>query len=163
MRKCLAIVPLAALTIPAGPALAQSSASTSAIAPVPSKPTVRYDPRLPELASPGPTTGEARMAIFTAVRKQVQPCADRQVIPAPEAAQITAVVQLNLQRDGSLANFRIVGHNGITEANQRYVPRVDAAVEAIFTGCTPFRGLPPELYDVPGGWRTLKFNYRLKN
>ena len=108
-------------------------------------------------------TGDALMNITTAVKRQVQPCADRQVSPAAEASQIIAVVQLRLKPDGRLESVRIVDHKGVNESNQRYVARVDDAVEAIFAGCTPIRGLPPELYDVPRGWRSLKFNYRLTN
>lgn len=108
-------------------------------------------------------TGAAQANILTAIKRQVQPCADRQVIPAPEARQIYAMVQLTLNRDGSLASVRIVGHEGVTDDNRRYVARVDDAVEAIFAGCTPIRGLPPELYDVPRGWRSLKFRYRMNS
>lgn len=108
-------------------------------------------------------TGPAQQNILSAIKRQVQPCADRQVIPAPEARQIYAMVQLTLKRDGSLESVRIVGHEGVNEGNARYVPRVDDAVEAIFAGCTPIRGLPPELYDVPRGWRSLKFRYRMNS
>lgn len=108
-------------------------------------------------------TGDALMNITTAIKRQVQPCADRQVVPAPEASQIIAVVQLKLRPDGALDSVRIVDHKGVNESNQRYVARVDDAVEAIFAACTPIRGLPAELYDVPRGWRSLKFNYRLTN
>ena len=108
-------------------------------------------------------TGAAKQNIMSAILRQVQPCADRQVIPAPEARQIYAMVQLTLRRDGSLESVRIVDHIGVTDENRRYVPRVDDAVEAIFAGCTPIRGLPPELYEVPGGWRSLKFRYRMNS
>ena len=106
-------------------------------------------------------TGDAQQNILSAIKRQVQPCADRQVIPAPEARQILAMVQLKLKPDGSLQSVQIVGHEGVNDSNQRYVARVDDAVEAIFAGCTPIRGLPPELYDVPRGWRSMKFRYRL--
>lgn len=108
-------------------------------------------------------TGPALANITSAILRQVQPCADRQVIPAPEASQIIAIVQLRLNPDGSFAGLRILRHEGTTDANQRYVARVDDAVEAIFAGCTPIRGLPPELYDVPRGWRSITFRYRLTN
>ena len=108
-------------------------------------------------------TGPALANITSAIVRQVKPCADRQVIPAPEASQILAIVQLRLNPDGSLAGMRILRHEGVTDANERYVSRVDDAVEAIFAGCTPIRGLPPELYDVPRGWRSITFRYRLTN
>jgi outer membrane biosynthesis protein TonB len=109
-------------------------------------------------------TGEARANIGSAIARQVKPCADRQVIPADEATSIRVTVQLRLKRDGSLAGpIRIAGHEGVTEANKRYVARVDDAVEAIFAQCSPLRGLPQELYDVPGGWSVFTLRYRLTN
>lgn len=108
-------------------------------------------------------TGPASANIDSAIIRQVQPCADRQVIPAPEARRIFAKVQLTFNRDGSLADFTIVGHDGVDDTNRRYVARVDDAVEAVFRGCTPIRGLPAELYDIPRGWKTRKFRYQLSD
>jgi len=108
-------------------------------------------------------TAAAAQNINSLIKRAVQPCADRQVIPAAEARQIVAIIQLQLKRDGSLASVQIVGHEGVNDANQRYVARVDDAVEAIFAGCTPIRGLPTELYDIPQGWKSRKFRYRLNS
>lgn len=159
MRETLAIATVAALMISAGPALAQRSATLPPPAGIDMRPS---DPSRPARASMGPMTGAAMATITATVIKQIQPCADRQIVPAPEASEILTMVQLNLNRDGSLAGVRILSHQGLTGANQRWVPRVDDAIEAIFTGCTPILGLPLELYDVPGGWRSLQFRYRLK-
>ncbi|MDF7775131.1 hypothetical protein P1X14_07725 [Sphingomonas sp. AOB5] len=106
-------------------------------------------------------TGPALQNITSAVLRQVQPCADRQNIPAAEAESIIAIVQLRLKPTGALESIRILRHEGVNDANQRYVTRVDDAVEAIFKGCTPLRGLPPELYDVKDGWNRLTFRYQL--
>lgn len=147
MRSLAAITIAAVSMLSAGPALAQKLPA-------------------PELldATPQPgMSGPAIAAMVATIRRRVQPCADRQIIPAPEASGILAVVRLTLNRDGSLASFRILRHEGITDANRAYVPRVNKAVEGIFTGCTPILGLPPEFYDVPGGWRAMTFRYRLKS
>jgi outer membrane biosynthesis protein TonB len=102
--------------------------------------------------------------IGSAIQRQVQPCADRQVSPGPGTDRIRAVVRLQLNRDGSLAAPpRIIGHNGVDEDNARYVGRVDDAVRAIFAGCSPLRGLPADLYDVKDGWKSFTLNYRLKS
>ena len=153
MRSFMAIAGAAALMVAAGPAFAQIQAPREVMSP---------RPGAAALANTGPMTPAARLGIATIVRHYLQPCADRQLAPAPEAGEILTLVQLDLNRDGSLAGFRILDHKGVTDANRRYVPRVDQAVEAIFTGCTPIRGLPAELYDVPRGWRSMKFQYRLK-
>lgn len=102
--------------------------------------------------------------ISSAIQRQVQPCANRQVNPGPGADQIRVVVNLRINRDGSLAGPpRIVDHVGVTDENRRYVTRVDDAVRAIFAQCAPLRGLPPELYDVQGGWKSFTLRYRLKS
>ena len=146
MRGFIAMATAAIVLVPAGPALAQKLHAPEAIDPTP-----RVN-----------ATGPAIMAIFATIGNQIQPCADRQVIPAPEASGIAAVVRLHLNPDGSLASLQILDHQGVNASNQRYVSHVDKAVEAIFTGCTPFHGLPPELYDGPKGWRQITVRYRLR-
>lgn len=129
-----------------------------------------FEKGLTETRTPGKSdkpqasmTGQAKQNIGSAIVRQVQPCADRQVFPGPGAEKIRATVSLSLNRDGSLASpVTITGHDGVDDSNERYVRRVDDAVRAIFAGCSPLRGLPAELYDVPGGWRSFKLNYRLK-
>ena len=118
----------------------------------------------PSAAAPGAVmNAKAAADIGSAILRQVQPCADRQVIPGPGAERIRVSINLKLNRDGSLAAPpRIVNHDGIDTDNRRYLDRVDDLAIATFTGCSPLRGLPPALYDVPNGWRsfTLRFNLR---
>ncbi|WP_404336663.1 cell envelope biogenesis protein TolA [Sphingomonas sp. MMS12-HWE2-04] len=118
----------------------------------------------PALTPPAATMSTAAAAnIGSAIQRQVQPCADRQVNPGPGADQIRVIVNLRINRDGSLAGpITIRGHEGVDESNSRYVTRVDDAVRAIFAGCSPLRGLPDELYDVPKGWKSFTLRYRLK-
>ncbi|MBO9713089.1 cell envelope biogenesis protein TolA [Sphingomonas sp.] len=107
-------------------------------------------------------TGEARQNIGSAIARQVQPCVDRQVSPGPGSERIRAIVTLNLNPDGSLAGpVRIVDHDGVDDDNERYIRRVDDAVRAVFAGCSPLRNLPPELYDVPNGWRSFTLRLRI--
>jgi hypothetical protein len=107
-------------------------------------------------------SAKAAADIGSAIQRQVQPCAKRQVNPGPGADQIRVTVNLRINKDGSLAGPpRIVGHTGVDDGNQRYVERVDDAVRAIFAACSPLRGLPAELYDVPNGWKSFTLRYRL--
>lgn len=107
---------------------------------------------------------QAAANIGSAIQRQVQPCADRQVSPGPGAERIRVVVNLRLNPDGTLAAPpRITGHDGVDDGNERYVRRVDDAVKAIFAGCSPLRNLPEELYDVPNGWKSFTLRYRLKS
>jgi len=109
-------------------------------------------------------TATAASNIGSLIVQRTQPCADRQVSPATEASRIQVVVTLRLNRDGSLAGPpTIVDHKNVDDSNRRYVTRVDDAVRAIFAGCSPLRGLPADLYDVPNGWRVFTLRYKLKS
>jgi hypothetical protein len=105
---------------------------------------------------------QAAANIGSAILRQVQPCANRQVNPGPGAERIRVAINLRINRDGSLAARPVVrGHTGVDDDNSRYVARVDDLAIATFVGCAPLRGLPPELYDVPGGWSNFTLRYKL--
>ena len=114
-------------------------------------------------AAPATKIGAQQLAnIASAILRQVQPCANRQVTPGPGAERIRVTMNLKLNRDGSLAAApRVVGHSGVDGENDRYVDRVDDLAIATFKGCSPLRGLPAELYDVPGGWSNFTLRYKL--
>ena len=123
-------------------------------------------------ADPSPSKSEAPKAaklgaqaaanIGSAILHQVQPCADRQVVPGPGAERIRVSINLKLNRDGSLAAPpRVVNHDGIDTDNRRYLDRVDDLAIATFVGCSPLRGLPEELYDVQNGWSSFTLRYKL--
>ena len=119
-------------------------------------------PRTRAAAPAAVMTGQAAADIGSAIIRQVQPCADRQIDPGPGASRIVTPISLRLNRDGSLAaRPRVGAQRGIDDENRRYAQRVaDLAVNA-FVSCAPLRGLPQELYDVPRGWSNFTLNYRL--
>ncbi|SMF66677.1 hypothetical protein [Allosphingosinicella indica] len=107
-------------------------------------------------------SSQAMASIGQAILRQVQPCADRQRTPGPGAERIRVAINLKLNRDGSLASRpRITGRDGVDDENRRYADRVDDLAIATFTGCSPLRGLPDELYDVPNGWSDFTLRYKL--
>ncbi|CAN5512617.1 hypothetical protein BH09PSE4_BH09PSE4_08840 [soil metagenome] len=107
-------------------------------------------------------SAQAAASIGQAILRQIQPCADRQVTPGPGAERIRVTVRLRINRDGSLAaRPAIVDHVGVDGGNERYATRVDDLAIATFVGCSPLRGLPPELYDVPNGWKDFSLRYKL--
>ncbi|QNQ08776.1 cell envelope biogenesis protein TolA [Sphingomonas alpina] len=112
---------------------------------------------------PGATmNAQAAADIGSAIKRQVQPCADRQVNPGPGASRIRVTIRLQLNKDGSLAaRPAITAHSGVDDENGRYVDAVDRSAIATFMGCSPLRGLPAELYDVPRGWKTFSLRYNL--
>lgn len=102
--------------------------------------------------------GPAQLAgLAAAIRRQVQPCADRIATPGPGAERISTKINLRLNRDGSFAaNPAVVSQ--VTDAdNARYGARVGELATAAFVQCSPFT-LPAELYD---GWKNINLNYKL--
>jgi hypothetical protein len=112
--------------------------------------------------APAEMTGQARANIAQAIQRQIQPCANRQIYPGPGAERISTDVRLSLNPDGSLAARPRAGRqSGVDDENRRYAARVADLAIASFVGCSPLRGLPAELYAVPGGWRSFTMRYRL--
>jgi len=106
-------------------------------------------------------SAQARADIGQAIARQVQPCADRQAVPYG-AGQIVTQINLRLNRDGSLAGRpRVIRQLNADGDNARYAQRAADIAIAAFSECSPLRGLPQELYDVPRGWSNFTLNYRL--
>jgi hypothetical protein len=120
----------------------------------------------PASRSPQPSgavmSRQATADIGSAILRQVQPCANRQRSPGPGAERIRVTIRLRLNRDGSLvAPPAVTGRTGVDDGNSRYAERVDDLAINTFTACSPLRGLPAELYDVPNGWRDFRLRYSL--
>jgi hypothetical protein len=105
----------------------------------------------------------ALAGIKSAIQRQIQPCADRQVNPGPGANQIQVTLNLKLKPDGSLAaSPTVVRTSGVNDENSRYEERVADLAIAAYRGCAPLRGLPDELYRTAnGGWSNINMNYKL--
>lgn len=112
---------------------------------------------------PAAMDGKAAADIGSAILRQVQPCANRQVNPGPGASRIVVQIRLHLNRDGSLSSRPEIptDPSGVDDDNRIYVDAVKRNAIATFTGCSPLRGLPDALYDVPRGWKTFSLRYRL--
>ncbi len=125
------------------------------------------------LSDPSPGTADTPAAavmsavaladIQAAIKRQIQPCADRQVNPGPGASRITVKLNLRLNRDGSLASApRVVSASGVDDENSRYEKRVADLAIAAYKGCAPLKGLPDDLYrTAKGGWSNVNMNYKL--
>jgi len=122
----------------------------------------------PPAAAPAKTAAPAISAsamagIQQAIRRQVQPCADRQVNPGPGASRIKVKLHLVLSRAGRLMRPpEVVSTSGVDDDNSRYEERVKDLAVATFTGCAPLTGLPQELYQTAnGGWSNFNMTYSL--
>lgn len=106
---------------------------------------------------------QALAGIQDAIRRQLQPCADRQVNPGPGANQIVTVLNLRLNRDGTLAALpTVIRQTGVDRDNDRYAERVIDLGIAAFKGCSPLR-LPPDYYQTAnGGWSNINYNWQLR-
>ena len=118
-------------------------------------------------ASPKPAaatfSASALASIQQAIRRQIQPCADRQVNPGPGANRIRVTLNLRLSRGGRLVRPpEVVRTAGVDDENARYEDRVKDLAVAAYIGCAPLAGLPAELYQTPqGGWSNINMTYRL--
>ena len=121
-------------------------------------------PPSPAPAKAAPAISASAMAgIQQAIRRQVQPCADRQINPGPGASKIKVKLHLVLSRSGQLSRAPdVVSTSGIDDDNSRYEERVKDLAVATFTGCAPLTGLPQELYQTAnGGWSNFNMTYSL--
>lgn len=105
----------------------------------------------------------ALSSITSAIARQIQPCADRQVNPGPGANRIVTTLNLRLNQDGTLASTpTMVRQTGVDGENERYARRVVDLGVAAFKGCSPLK-LPPEFYSTPnGGWNNINYNWQLR-
>ena len=108
-------------------------------------------------------SASALAGIQQAIRRQIQPCADRQHDPGPGANRIRVTLGLRLSRAGRLIGPpQVVRTSGVDDENSRYEDRVRDLAVAAYVGCAPLSGLPPELYQTAqGGWSNINMTYRL--
>lgn len=121
-------------------------------------------PASPAQAAAATVSASAMAGIVQAIRRQVQPCADRQVNPGEGASRIRVRLRLRLLRNGRLRGPpQVVGTSGVDDENARYEERVKDLAVATFVGCAPLTGLPPELYETESGkgWSDFIMNYNL--
>ena len=103
-------------------------------------------------------TGEARASINAAIRRALLPC-ERQPLPSPEAAVIEVDVRVTLTRDGGLADADVLRVRNPNSELAQYERRMRDLALNVIRQCTPIRGLPGELYDVPRGWRQFTYTF----
>ncbi|GAA4023797.1 hypothetical protein GCM10022280_25720 [Sphingomonas swuensis] len=130
----------------------------SGIAEAPSTPA-------PRAAQQGAATfnAAAKASVDGAIKRQIQPCADRQAALGPGADRIRVVLNLRLDRSGRLSRPpTLVRTSGVDEENGRFEDLAFDQAVAVFRACAPLR-LPAELYSTPqGGWGNITMTYRAK-
>lgn len=109
--------------------------------------------------TPRAAVGSAEMAsLVSAIRRQVQPCADRINSPGPDSNRITTKLNIRLNPNGTLvAAPAVVSQTGVDDDNSRYAKRVGELAASAFVQCAPFE-LPAEMYE---GWKNINLNYKL--
>lgn len=124
-------------------------------------------PSLSKVVAPVGVVIDARAlaGIQDAIRRQIQPCADRLSnagIPG-EAKRIVIKFNLRLNRDGNLAaNPRVVDRLNTDDETERYAQQIADLGIAAFKQCAPLR-LPAEFYQTAnGGWNNINYNWQLR-
>jgi hypothetical protein len=105
----------------------------------------------------------AKASVAALFQRRVQPCANQQINPGDGANRIRVTVNLRLRPNGTLAGTpQIVRVSGVDDENSRFEERVKDLAVAVYRECSPFSGLPPELYKTPeGGWSNINLTYKL--
>ena len=104
----------------------------------------------------------AKASVDQAIKRQIQPCADRQPAIGAGAERIRVTLNLRLNRDGRLSRPpSVVRTSGVDEDNSRFEDLVTDQAIRVFRECAPLR-LPAELYSTPtGGWGNINLVYRV--
>jgi hypothetical protein len=105
----------------------------------------------------------AKASVDGAIKRQIQPCADRQPALGPGAERLRVVLNLRLDRSGRLSRApALIDVRGVDDENRAFEDLAYNQAVAVFRACTPLR-LPPELYSTPqGGWGNITMTYRAK-
>jgi hypothetical protein len=105
----------------------------------------------------------AKASVDGAIKRQIQPCADRQSALGPGADRLRVVLNLRLDRSGRLSRPpALIDVRGVDDENSRFEDLAYNQAVAVFRACSPLR-LPPELYSTPqGGWGNITMTYRAK-
>lgn len=152
------------------PAPAQSRPAASRAAPRQSRLGDDFLAGLPNApAAPSAQQGAAtfsaaaKASVDGAIKRQIQPCADRQPALGPGADRLRVVLNLRLDRSGGLARApALIDVRGVDDENRAFEDLAYNQAVAVFRACTPLR-LPPELYSTPqGGWGNITMTYRAK-
>jgi outer membrane biosynthesis protein TonB len=89
------------------------------------------------------------------IAQQVKPCYNPPTGGA-DSASIVTLLDIRMQRDGSVASVNIDSQSG---GNPAYNKQAGDAAKRAVLRCAPLH-LPPELYDVPHGWADILFRFR---
>jgi len=101
-------------------------------------------------------TNAIKASLDAAILRALLPC-QRQALPAPEARSIRVRVEVTLNPNGGLANARVMSVANVNPALRIYEQRMRDLAVNVVEQCAPIRGLPPEYYNVPRGWRQFRY------
>ena len=102
-------------------------------------------------------TGPAMNGLAAAIKRQVQPCYDLGGLGGTPAMQITTVLQLRFNPNGTVAGTpQVVEQQGVTDDNRRYAAQMVEVSRRAILKCAPL-SLPAELYS--GGWENITMGF----
>ncbi len=101
-------------------------------------------------------SAQSMAGLASLLLQQVKPCYNPPAGGA-DAGQIATVLNLRMNRDGSVASAEIGEQSGVNAQNQAYARQMADAARRAVLRCAPFK-LPPEMYE--GGWDDFGFRFR---
>ncbi len=102
-------------------------------------------------------SAQSMSGLVALIASKVKPCYNPPAGGA-DSGQITTVLSIRMNRDGSVAEVTPGAQSGVNGSNAAYARQMaDAAVRAV-RRCSPISGLPPELYE--SGWSDFDFRFR---
>jgi hypothetical protein len=102
-------------------------------------------------------TGAQVNGLAAAIKRQVQPCYDLGALGGTPAMQITTVLQLRFNEDGSVAGTpQLIEQQGVNAGNRVYAQQMVEVSRRAVLRCAPLR-LPAELY--AGGWENFTMGF----
>ncbi len=102
-------------------------------------------------------SAQSMAGLVALIAAKVKPCYNPPAGGA-DAGQISTVLSIRMNRDGSVASVTPGAQTGVNGSNQAYARQMADAARRAVLRCSPISGLPPELYQ--GGWDDFDFRFR---
>jgi outer membrane biosynthesis protein TonB len=102
-------------------------------------------------------SAQSMAGLIALIASKVKPCYNP---PAggSDSGQITTVLSIRMNRDGSVASVTPGAQSGVNGSNSAYARQMADAARRAVLRCSPITGLPAELYQ--GGWNDFDFRFR---
>lgn len=102
-------------------------------------------------------SAQSMAGLVALIASKVKPCYNPPAGGA-DAGQITTILSIRMNRDGSVADVTTGAQSGVNASNHAYARQMADAARRAVLRCSPITGLPANLYE--GGWSDFDFRFR---